>query len=328
MAYHQRQKYLHETYISRINRVIDYIESNIDVSFSLKMLADVAGFSPFHFHRIFNAIVGESLNAFIQRIRIEKAAAKLIHSPKKSITEIAFECGFSSSSVFARVFKENFNMRASDWREGGYRAYSKNSKQNHKISQNDSKISQEFSVYPEYNSGIKQIWRVDMKSKNINAKVEVKEMPEIHVAYIRHIGPYKGDQELFARLFGKLCTWAGPRGLLNSPETKFLCIYYDDPEITDQSHLRTDVCITVTSETAVDGEVGKETIPAGKYAIAHFEIQPDEYQDAWDVLYGGWLPESGYQPADGPCYELMLKDPKEHPEGKHTVDICIPVKPM
>jgi len=50
-------------------------------------------------------------------------------------------------------------------------------------------------------------------------KIEVKEMPELNVAYIQHIGPYKGDTKLFAGLFGKLMGWAGPRGLLTSPET-------------------------------------------------------------------------------------------------------------
>ena len=167
-----------------------------------------------------------------------------------------------------------------------------------------------------------------MKNKEIRTNVEVKDMPEMHVAYVRHIGPYKGDQALFARLFNKLMAWAGPRGLLRFPETKVLTVYYDNPDITDERKLRTDACITMPEDTQAEGEIGKTTIPAGKYAIAHFEITPDQYQDAWNAVYGGWLPESGYQPEDGPCYELYLNDPKEHPEGKHLVDICVPVKPL
>ena len=172
------------------------------------------------------------------------------------------------------------------------------------------------------------MWRIEMKKKEIQTNVKVKDMPEIHVAYVRHIGPYKGDQELFARLFNKLMAWAGPRGLLRFPETKVMAVYYDNPDIGDESKLRTDACITVPEDTQPEGEIGKTTIPAGKYAIAHFEITVDQYQDAWNAVYGGWLPESGYQPEDGPCYELYLNDPKEHPEGKHIVDICVPVKPL
>ncbi len=324
-----KQKYLRESYTARINRVIDYIEANIDKDLSLQELAGVAYFSPFHFHRIFRAMVGETLNDFIQRVRIEKAATKLVLNPKKSITEIAFECGFSSSSAFARAFREAFHMSASDWRSHGHIQYSKNGETVSKESQSVGNIRQDFDVYPYYTQGtMKQMWRIEMKNKEIRTNVEVKDMPELHVVYVRHIGPYKGDQELFARLFNKLMAWAGPRGLLRFPETKVLAVYHDNPDITAEDKLRTDACITVPEDTQVEGEIGKMTIPAGKYAVAHFEITPDQYEDAWNAVYGGWLPGSGYQPEDGPCYELYPSDPKEHPEGKHVVDIHVPVKPL
>jgi len=110
-------RYLREEYVARINRVIDFIDRNLREELSLQKLALVAHFSPFHFHRIFRAIVGEPLNQFIQRIRLEKAAAHLFEWPKKSITDIAFDCGFTSSSSFARAFKDYFHMSATEWRE-------------------------------------------------------------------------------------------------------------------------------------------------------------------------------------------------------------------
>jgi AraC-like DNA-binding protein len=98
-----RSRYLREEYLSRINRVIDHIDANLDKELRLEQLARIANFSPYHFHRIFKALVGEPLNQFIQRIRLERAAAKLIDQPKLSITEIACDTGFSSSSSFARA---------------------------------------------------------------------------------------------------------------------------------------------------------------------------------------------------------------------------------
>ena len=324
-----KSKYLREEYTARVNRVIDYIEANISENLSLTELADVAHFSPFHFHRIFHGMVGETLNDFIQRIRVEKAAAKLVLNPRNSITEIALDCGFSSSSAFARSFRETYGMNASDWRSGGHLQYSKNSEAVSKDRQPVSNIGKDFNVSLYHNQDMNnQLWMVKMKNKEIQTNVEVKDMPELHIAYIRHIGPYKGDQELFGRLFNKLMAWAGPRGLLHFPETKVMTMYHDNPDITDESRLRTDACITVPEDTQVEGEIGKTKIPAGKYAVAHFEITPDQYQDAWNAVYGGWLPESGYQPEDGPCYELYLNDPKQHPEGKHVVNICVPVKPL
>ena len=166
-----------------------------------------------------------------------------------------------------------------------------------------------------------------MKDGTINTEVEVKDMPEMTVAYVRHIGPYQGNPDLFQDLFNQLMTWAGPRGLLAQPDIKVISMYYDDPNITDDSRLRVDACITVPPDTNIDGEVGKTTIPAGKYAIGHFELGPQDYGSAWNTMYSGWLPESGYQPADGPSYELCPSNMEESSE-KHKVDICIPVKPM
>ncbi len=77
-----------------------------------------------------------------------------------------------------------------------------------------------------------------------------------------------------------------------------------------------------------EGEVGTMIIPGNKYAVARFEIVSDEFGSAWDLLCSDWLPQSGYQPADGPSMELYRNDPKEHPEHKHIVDICVPVKPL
>jgi AraC-like DNA-binding protein len=218
-----KQKYQREEYVSRINRVIDYIEANIDIDLSLENLAKVANFSRFHFHRIFRAMVGETLNQFIQRIRLEKAAAQLIVNPKKSITEIAFDYGFSGSAAFARAFKETFQMNASEWRSEGHLQDRKIRKTNSKVRQSFGKIRKDVDVSSYYidNETKNLIWRIKMKNKK-QIQVKVKDLPEFHVAYVRHIGPYKGNSELFEKLFEKLMKWAGPRGLLRFPENKVL----------------------------------------------------------------------------------------------------------
>jgi len=308
---------------------MDYIESHLDQELSLSSIADVANFSPFHFHRIFGAMVGETLNQFIQRLRIEKSANQLVSNPKKSITAIAFDCGFSGSASFSRAFKQYFEMSPSQWRSGGHMEFRKigkmvsNSGQTESNEWKDFNPSIDYIVIDNFNS----TWRVEMNdTKSVN--VEVKEMPEFTVAYLRHIGPYAGDSALFERLFTKLFQWAGPRDLIRMPETKVMSVYHDDPEVTPEDKLRMSVCISVPEDTKVDGEIGKMKVPGGKFAVAHFEVAADEYGEAWNALMGGWLPESGYQPDDRLCYEMYLNSPKDHPEGKHIVDICLPVKPL
>lgn len=315
--------------MSRIHRVIDYIDANIDKDLTLEGLASVASFSRFHFHRIFRAFVGETLNQYVTRLRLEKAATLLTSNPKTSITEIAFDCGFSSSATFARAFKEAFRMSASEFRSRRPYKNSKNSKTKSKDRQLLGKMGKEkpeMSFYIDSQTN-NPIWRMTMSDKK-KAQVEVKEMPEMSVAYVRHIGPYAGDEELFRGLYGKLMKWAGPRGLLRFPETKMLSIYHDDPKITDEAKLRTSVCISVPEDTATEGEIGKMKVPGGKFAVARFEIAGDEFGDAWDALLGGWMPESGFQCDDRLSYELCINDPNDHPEKKHIVDICIPVKPL
>ena len=71
MAENSRQKYLREEYIARMNKVLDYIETHYEKVLSLGEVAGVSGFSKYHFHRIFRAIVSEPLNQFVFRIRVK-----------------------------------------------------------------------------------------------------------------------------------------------------------------------------------------------------------------------------------------------------------------
>lgn len=324
---------LRQEYAARINRVIDYIDSNLSNDFSADQLASIANFSRFHFHRIFSAIVGETLFQFIQRLRLERAASQLITNTNKSITEILYDCGFSGPSVFTRAFKELFGMSPSDWRIKGCVTNSKESQMIGNYSKPLSNYGKnEFRSFDYFWDEVnhKSIWRLKMgvnSSKNTNF-VEVKELADMHLVYVRNIGPYQGDSQLFENLFGKLCRWAGPRGLLSGKDLKFISVYHDSPDITDPDKLRISVGITVPESTQVDGEIGKMKIEGGQYAVARFEIPAEKYGEAWDAVYSDWLPESGYQPDDRPCFELYLNDPKQHPQNLHIVDICVPVKPL
>lgn len=305
-----------EVYIERINRVIDYIEDNLDKNLTLDELANVSCFSRFHFNRLFSALVGETLFQFIQRLRLEKSAGRLIYDRTKPIIDIALDTGFANSSSFSKSFKTYFGVSPSEWRK------------NSNMRQLESNRRKEFTYdlkYTHYSKDTNE-WRYVMNKKEI--KVEVKEVESMTVAYVRHVGPYAGDSALFEGLYNKLYQWAGPRGLLNFPETKCLSIYHDNPEITDEEKLRISICISVPKDTEVGGEIGKMEVPGGLYAIGHFEINEDEYTDAWNFLCGEWLINSGYEPDERPCYELSLNNPKEHPEKKHIVDIYEPVKPI
>src|ERR1700712_2284808 len=106
-----------DIYIRRINKAIDYATENLDKKISLDVLAAQALFSPYHFHRIFRAVMGETVNGFTTRMRNEKAA-RLLRFSKKTMTDIAMECGFSSSSTFSRIFRQYFQISPTEYRHG------------------------------------------------------------------------------------------------------------------------------------------------------------------------------------------------------------------
>lgn len=319
-------RFLLQEYTARINRAIDYIENNIsEGDLTLKKLSSVAGFSPFHFHRIFAGMMGETLNQFIQRVRVEKAAMLLVMNPKKNMTEIAFDCGYSGSAQFSRAFRERFSTTPSAWRRA-------------QLEDESNICKKESSIYKDKGNNRKEEkgLRSYDKEKNSRRKkmngvkpssVEVKKFPDMTVAYVRHVGPYKGNSDLFEKLINRICTWAGSRELF-MPDTKLIAVYHDNPDVTEENKLRVSICLTMPDNVRVDSEIGKMKIDGGSYAVAHFEINADEYEQAWAWVYGTWLPESGYQPDDKPCFELYGPDPKDHPQGKHVVDICVPVMPL
>ena len=312
-----------QEYSARINMVMDYIERNIGEKISLDKLSQIACFSPFHFHRIFTAITGETLNSFIQRIRIEKAAIQLRNEQRASISEIANNCGFASAAHFSRIFRKYMGMTAKEYREsdkvlfakeGVY--YSKNGQVVRKINQHEVFPSMQFCSDNTNNFNHSELIIME-------TKIEIREMPEMNVIYCRH----KGRFDQIGKAYEKLMKWAGPRGLLNFPQTKTLTVYHDDPSVTAIEQVRQSACITVEGEVKVEGEIGRMKVDGGRYAVGHFEIDEAGFEKAWNTMCL-WFTESGYQPGDGNPYELYYSSPEDDAKRKFVLDICIPVKQL
>ncbi|MCH9621695.1 MAG: Transposon Tn10 TetD protein [Chlamydiia bacterium] len=83
-----------------------YIQENLDSKISLKRISQIAGFSPYHFHRIFHAYSDESLNNYVRRLRMEKSAGKIKYD-KDSITEIAMDSGYETPQAFLLLLKKS-----------------------------------------------------------------------------------------------------------------------------------------------------------------------------------------------------------------------------
>lgn len=306
-----------QEYAARINRVMDYISLNLDKPIDLNILASIASFSPYHFHRIFTAMVGETPNSFVSRIKLEKTAQLLLDNPQAPVSDISFACGFTNASSFSRAFKGYFNMTTTQLRDEGKAIYIKNGIRYSK----DCKAVSKIGKHPQQVNA--QFCSVELKELIImDTKIEIKQMPELNLIYCRHMGAFNKIGQSYEKLF----KWAIPRGLVNH-NTKTVTVYQDDPAITSIDKVRQDASIVVEGEVKVEAEIGKSTIPSGKYAVGRFEIKETEFEEAWNTMCA-WLTESGCQPGDSPTYEYYHNDYSNDPEHRFIVDICIPVKPL
>lgn len=306
------------SYIAAVNRAIDHVYAQLSGDLSLTALAEVTGFSPFHFHRIFKAITGEPLNQFIVRVRLARACFLLRNHPERSITAIAYDCGFSSPATFARAFRANKAVSAAPWRDA------KLTEQRALRCAKGAATSISASVRYVDRERHDIAWNIELVGQ-IRIAVTVKTLPALNVAYVRHFGRYDQDIALFQRLFNELLNWAAPRGLVHFPETQALTVFGGHPTTSEQNKLRADVCLTVPSGTSVSGAIGSRTISGGCYAVVHVEAAMPDCHRVWDIVVNDWLPRQGLQSDDRDHYVKHLNDPKTHPQNLHIVDMCIPV---
>ena len=313
-------------YIERVNAVIDYIEAHITEELTLEKLAEVAHFSPYHFHRVFGAFTGETVGGFVARVRVERAATLLIGHPRKSVTEVGVDSGFRNPSSFARAFRDAFGMSATEWRKGGYQRYERTSGESYRDVVGNLGVREGFGIMrTRVDPGVVS-WDIGCGDLG-TALVTIEELPPLAVAYVRHTGRYQGMGEVFTEIFTRLMTWAHPRGLVTE-DSWVLAVYHDNPSITDDDKLRVSACLSVPRETEPSGDVGRMTIAGGTCAVGHFELGETDYPQAWFALAGGWLPDSGYEPDDRYPFERFHIGSEAASADKQLVDIWLPIRPL
>ena len=290
-------------YQRRINQVIDYLNAHLDRSVSLKELASVAFFSPFHFHRIFVAIMGETVNAFTTRQRIEKAA-RLLRFSKKKITEIATECGFTSPATLSRLFKQYFGISPGQYRKG------------EKIK--NSKIRKELQPITEYHC--------DMTQEELKKQfpVQIKHLPERKIAYIRVTDAFK--EGLVINAFKKLIAWSKEAKLYET-ETIF-GMSKDDPEVTPKEKYRYEACITVPKNINIseEGPVQVTILPSCKYAFTRVSGDINLVAEGINYLFDNWLINSAYECETQPGLEIFLDKANVCNWSHSDLEIGIPIK--
>ncbi len=292
-----------QSYRKALLRVLIHLQRYLDDPVDHAELSEIAGFSPFHFHRIFSGMMGESVSDHIRRIRLERAAGRLVLSDE-SVTQLAFEAGYESLEAFIRIFREMFGCSPTQFRKRRRRA-----------------------LYPSHPTGIH--YRPSGELKNIRSiesggnimEVNIVDLEPMEVLFVRHTGPY----HTVGASWEKLCGWAGPLGLLGR-NTKFIGLAYDDPMITPPEKIRCDVCITLDHKVNPVGEFGVQTIPAGKYAMALHRGPYENFNDTYKSICGEWIPKNGKRIKSLPSIEIYLNHPDQTKPEDLLTEVYIPIE--
>lgn len=289
-----------DEYLARIDRVLAHIDGNLGADLSLASLARVADFSAFHFHRVFKAAVGETVHAYVKRMRLKSAAVALRHAPRPDVGRLARDLGFESPSDFARSFRSAYGMSPSRFARG---------------------TTGLLDPQPPKAEG----------SAVLPRAVAVRRLSDTAIAYIRCVGLNRRFENRFIeKAFGRLFAWAKARDLV-SADTKVIGVTLDSPEAVPLAQCRFNACISVPEGTrASTGILVGRLGCGGKYACMSFERRDPRYTEAFfggiEYLYKSWLPDSGYMPDDRPFLEFYREE--EPGNGKLMVDFCVPLRPL
>jgi len=255
-------------YENRLKKVIEHIGKHLDDNLTLSQLSDIACFSKYHFHRLFTAHTGLSLQQYIRWLRLKRAAHQLIVDNDKTIIEIAMNAGFESHEAFTRAFKQVCGKSPSQFR-----------------AQSNWHIWEEAP----YCLPIQKGEKMNVTIKNITSK---------RLAVVEHRGPLEklGDS------LSKLISWAKSQSMNLQPKPgESFGFAYDDPKITEPSEFRFDLALAVPEQLKLEGDIVEKRLPSGRYAVTMHKGSRDHIGDTVYGLYRDWLPRSGEELGDLPC---------------------------
>ena len=293
--------------LGRINRAIDFILANLHHSHTLDDIARAAHVSPFHFHRLFHSIVGETPAKFTQRVRLERAITILSHSPARPLTSIALDCGFASSSDFSRAFKQRYGVPPSAFDIETWRAQRRG----------------EIQRVVEAGGGVAPAPPPSAGANPDGFAVTIRDLPARLVAYRRVLHPFRDG--VVAEAAARLIDWAESAGLADGAWYGYM---WDDPKVVALNNCRYDIaveCPEPPPTASLPGDIGLHQFPPMRIAEVAMDGGIDLEMRLFDWLYRTWLPTSGYLPDDQPCFEAWVNQPFAHGLERFELAVQLPI---
>ena len=298
-----RHKTTWNDYQERILRVLTHIQEHLDEALDLEELAHVACFSSFHFHRVFAAMTGETIADHVRRLRLERAAMEL-RSGAKQVIQLALDAGYEAHEAFTRAFKAAYGVSPAEFRRAtGPIAI----------------LAAPSGVHFRQGAPLTTFNTNHIATKAM--KVITRKIKPMRVAYLRHVGPYEDGKKLAFDLMARLSADNQIR-----KGSVMIGIWHDNPSMTPASELRYDACCTVDEEYEPKKPVELQTVVGGDYAVAK-NCPAGRIKDAYQYLFGKWLPRSSRELRPAPSFVLLSDARDAVARKKLRVDIYVPLQP-
>lgn len=283
-------------YGRRLDRVVRHIAAHLDDPLDLDELAAVACFSPYHFHRIYRAMTGETVTDTLRRQRLHRAAGALVQDTRM-IAAIARQAGYGSVAAFTRAFAQSYGVTPAAYRRSGRL----------------SPFAWPHDDRPNQNPE-------DIMLTVTTPTVTIETLPATSLIGFDHRGPYMEINAAFSRAYA----WAAGRNLM-TPATRCIGVYFDDPSAVAPEDLRSFAGLALESAPALEDGAKSLDLPGGRHAVLVHKGPYAALGAVYQWLYGEWLPASGQTPADQPCFEEYLNDPRSVPPEEWLTRICVPL---
>lgn len=273
-------------YRAQLARVTAHIHDHLAEPLDLAALAVVADLSPYHWHRIYHALMGETVVDTVRRLRLHQASGELAQTTL-SVTEIARRVGYPNAQSFTRAFRQAFGQSPQRWREMRLRDLP---------------------------------WRSAQALEPAGWPVTVRFVPVVEVAGL----PHRGSYLRIGRAFETAQIQFSAQGLMR-PDTRWLAQYLDDPLAFPEAQLNARAGFSLPSVAQVAPPLHRFTLGGTPCAVLRYRGPYPNMRDAYQWLYGTWLIASGHRVADQPVFEEYLNNPRDAAPADLLTDICLPL---
>lgn len=285
-------------YIEKMAKATAYIEAHLQETIFLDAVAKAAALSPYHFHRIFGAVLGEPFGEYVRRRKLHEAAEELLEK-KRKIVDIALDYGFESHEGFSRSFKKMYGQTPGEFRKTGARPF---------VFQRRPVTRQMLEHY----------------SQGIALAPKLTDKPSLALAGLETSGGVTpaAIMTLWARLIEKLGD--GKNQVTEAYGISDLIRRYDLKRTECKDKYTYFAGIPIRRHSRFPGAFIKKRLPEQRYAVFTHTASVERLEETYRYIYGTWLFQSGLELARRPDVQYFGESFIRN-AGQPVIEIWVPI---